>query len=59
MLDMSAIEQQQMKVAGLPLDMNQMLEPIITIYNRQCQLKAINLKSNKTTGQPAAFTRGW
>lgn len=43
-LDMSAIEQQQMKVAELPLDMNQMLEPIITIYNRQCQLKAINLK---------------
>ena len=43
-LDMSAIEQQQMKVAELPLDLNRMLEPMIVIYQRQCQMKAINFK---------------
>jgi signal transduction histidine kinase len=41
-LDMSAIEHQQMKVAELPLDLQQMLAPILTIYQRQCQLKNIN-----------------
>ena len=46
-LDMAAIEHQQMKVAELPLDINQMLEPVITIYRRQCQIKAINFKVEK------------
>jgi signal transduction histidine kinase len=43
-LDMSAIEHQQMKVAELPLDLQQMLAPIVTIYQRQCQLKNINFQ---------------
>lgn len=47
-LDMSAIEHQQMKVAELPLDMNQVLAPIIIIYQRQCQIKAINFKVEKS-----------
>jgi signal transduction histidine kinase len=43
-LDMSAIEHSQMKIASLPFDIDQMLDPILKIYTRQCLTKEIHLK---------------
>jgi signal transduction histidine kinase len=42
-LDMSAIEHSQMKIASLPFDIDQMLEPILKIYTRQCISKEVRL----------------
>lgn len=41
-LDMSAIEQNKMKLENIPVDLNQLLEQIDTVYREQCEAKGIH-----------------
>jgi len=43
-LDMSAIEHQRLKMAELPFNIRQMMQPIIEIYSQQCSSKDIVLR---------------
>ena len=47
-LDMSAIEHQRMKIAELPLDFQQLLEPVLEIYSAQCAEKNISFRVEKS-----------
>ena len=46
-LDMSSIEHQRLKIAELPLDFNQLLEPVLELYGSQCTDKHIQLQIDK------------
>ena len=43
-LDMSAIEHQRLQIASLPLNLQEVLKPIIEIYKIQCRNKNITFK---------------
>lgn len=52
-LDMSAIEHQRLKIASQPFDFQQMLQPILDIYEEQCRHKDIAFKVvNELAGIP-------
>ena len=43
-LDMSAIEHQRLKIAELPFNIKQMMQPVIEIYTQQCKEKEITFQ---------------
>lgn len=45
-LDMSAIEQNKMKLESIPVDLEELLEQIDTVYQEQCEAKGIVYERN-------------